>query len=222
MVALAHNLPTLPPFSSSLGGPSQVVVVVRSRRPHLTRRPLTRTGCRRNSASPSARTLPLSAGWDAIRPPRRHHRCHCRAAISTVAHPWYPPDADPGHARQHVSCCRRCRRHPLPPLPTASRSRRNAASPPARASPSSVGWWDAIRPPRLVAVTPQSPPSPIPSIRQTRTPDTPVDVFIINAVVDVALSPLCPPPVAGQVWHVLLLPPHVVVVVVVSTSSQGR
>ena len=74
----------------------------------------------------------------------------------------------------------------------------------------------------VVAVTPQSPPSPIPGIRQTRTPDTPIDVFIINAVVDVALSPLCPLPVAGQVWHVLLLPPHVVVVVVVSTSSQGR
>ena len=58
----------------------------------------------------------------------------------------------------------------------------------------------------VVAVTPQSPPSPIPGICQTRTPDTTVDVFIINAVVDVTLSPLCPPPVAGQVWHVLLLP----------------
>ena len=49
----------------------------------------------------------------------------------------------------------------------------------------------------VVTVTPQSPPSPIPGIRQTRTPDTPVDVFIINAIVYVALSPLCPPPVAG-------------------------
>ena len=39
----------------------------------------------------------------------------------------------------------------------------------------------------IVAVTPQSPPSPILGIRQTRTPDTPVDVFIINAAVDVAL-----------------------------------
>ena len=74
----------------------------------------------------------------------------------------------------------------------------------------------------VVAVTPQSPPSPIPGIHQTWTPDTSVDVFIINAIIDVALSPLCPPPVAGQVWHVLLLPPHVVVVVVISTSSQGR
>ena len=51
----------------------------------------------------------------------------------------------------------------------------------------------------IVAVTPQSLPSPIPGIHQTRTSDTPIDVFIINAVVDVALSPLCPPPVAGQV-----------------------
>ena len=74
----------------------------------------------------------------------------------------------------------------------------------------------------VVAVMPESPPSPIPGIRQTRTLDTPVNVFIINAIVDVALSPLCPPPVMGQVWHVLLLPPHVVVVVVLSTSSQGR
>ena len=73
----------------------------------------------------------------------------------------------------------------------------------------------------VVAVMPQSPPSPIPGIRQTRTPDTPANVFMINTVVDVTLSPLCPPPVMGQVWHVLLLPPHVVVVVVLSTSSQG-
>jgi len=72
----------------------------------------------------------------------------------------------------------------------------------------------------VVANTPQSPPLPIPSIRQTRTPDTPVNVFLINAIVDVALSPLCPPPVAGQVWHVLLLPPHVVIVVIISMSSQ--
>jgi len=139
-------LPTLPPFSSSLGGPS-LVVVVRSYRPHLTRRPLTHTGCRRNLASPPARTSPLSVGWDAIRPPRCHHRCHCRAAISTVAHTRYPPDADPGHARRRVSCRRRRRSCPLPPLPAASRGRRNAASPPACASPSSAGWWDAIRPP---------------------------------------------------------------------------
>ena len=37
---------------------------------------------------------------------------------------------------------------PSPPLPAAGRGRRNAASPPASASPSSVGWGDAIRPPR--------------------------------------------------------------------------
>jgi len=146
-VAQAHNLPTLPPFSSSLGGPSLVVVVVHSRHPHLTRRLLTRTGCRRNVALPPACTSLLSAGWDAIRPPQRHHPCHCCAAISTVAHPRYPPDADPGHARRRVSCCRRHRRHPLPPLPAASRGRRNAASPPACASLSSAGWWDAIRRP---------------------------------------------------------------------------
>jgi hypothetical protein len=41
----------------------------------------------------------------------------------------------------------------------------------------------------FVTVAPRSPPSPIPSIRPTRTPDTPVDVFIVAAVVDVALSP---------------------------------
>ena len=74
----------------------------------------------------------------------------------------------------------------------------------------------------VVAVTPQSPPSPIPSICQMQTPDMPDDVFIINAVVDIALSSLCPPPVVGRVWHVLLLPPHVVIIVVVSTSSQGH
>ena len=51
----------------------------------------------------------------------------------------------------------------------------------------------------IVAITPQSPPSPIPKIHQTRTPDMPVDVFIINAIVDAALSPLCPPPVTAQV-----------------------
>ena len=73
-----------------------------------------------------------------------------------------------------------------------------------------------------IAIALQSPPSPIPGIRQTRTPDRPVDVFVISAVVDVTLSPLCPLPVAGQVWHVLLLPPRIVIVVVVSNSSQGR
>jgi hypothetical protein len=41
----------------------------------------------------------------------------------------------------------------------------------------------------VVAVMPKSPSSPIPGIRQTRTLDTPVDMFIINAVFNVALSP---------------------------------
>ena len=44
----------------------------------------------------------------------------------------------------------------------------------------------------VVAVAPRSPPSPITGIRQTRTPDTPVDVFVVTAVVDVALSPPLP------------------------------
>ena len=42
----------------------------------------------------------------------------------------------------------------------------------------------------IVTVMLQSPPSPIPGIRQTWTLGMPIDVFIINAVVDVALSPL--------------------------------
>ena len=40
----------------------------------------------------------------------------------------------------------------------------------------------------FVTVAPRSPPSPIPGIRPKQTPDTPVDVFVVNAVVDVALS----------------------------------
>ena len=52
-----------------------------------------RMGCRRNVASPPARVSLLSAGWDAIRPPRRCHCCHCCAEISTVAHPRHPPNA---------------------------------------------------------------------------------------------------------------------------------
>jgi len=74
----------------------------------------------------------------------------------------------------------------------------------------------------VVSVTPQSPLLPIPGIHQTWTPYTLDNKFIINTIVDFTLSPLCPPPVAGQVWHVLLLPPHVVIVVVVSVSSQER
>ena len=95
MAAWAHNLPTLPPSSSSSGGPSLVVVVIRSRCPHPTRRPLTRMRCRRNVASPPAHASPSSVWWDAIRPPLRCHRCHCCPAISTVAHPRYPPNTQP-------------------------------------------------------------------------------------------------------------------------------
>jgi len=66
----------------------------------------------------------------------------------------------------------------------------------------------------VVAVTLQSPLSPIPGICQTRTPDMPVNVFIINAVVDIVLSPLCPPPVTGQV--VIVFVPVVVIVIILS------
>jgi len=39
-------------------------------------------------------------------------------------------------------------------------------------------------------------PSPIPGIRLTQTPDTPVDAFVVATVIDVALSLLlCPTPV---------------------------
>ena len=41
----------------------------------------------------------------------------------------------------------------------------------------------------FVTVAPRSPPSLIPSIRPTRTPDTPVNVFIVTAIVNIALSP---------------------------------
>ena len=71
----------------------------------------------------------------------------------------------------------------------------------------------------VVAITPQSLPSPIPSIRQMWTPDMPVDVFIINTVIDVALFPLCPPPVAGQV--ILVFVPIVVVVIILPPCGGG-
>ena len=50
----------------------------------------------------------------------------------------------------------------------------------------------------VVAVVPQSPPSPIPSICQTWTPDTPVDVIIVNTVIYIALSPSPPLPTASH------------------------
>jgi len=71
----------------------------------------------------------------------------------------------------------------------------------------------------VVTVMPQSPPSPIPGIRQMRTPDMPVGVFFINAVVDIALSPLCPLPVAGQV--VVVFVPVVVVVIILPPRGGG-
>ena len=49
----------------------------------------------------------------------------------------------------------------------------------------------------VVTVAPRSPPSPIPGIRPMRTPDTPVNVLVVATVVDVALSLLCPLPVAA-------------------------
>jgi hypothetical protein len=49
----------------------------------------------------------------------------------------------------------------------------------------------------VVTVAPRSPPSPIPSIGPMQTPDTPVDVLVVAAVVNVALSLLCPLPVAA-------------------------
>ena len=49
----------------------------------------------------------------------------------------------------------------------------------------------------VVTVAPRSPPSPIPGIRPMRTPDTPVDVLVVAAIVNVALSLLCPLPDAA-------------------------
>ena len=157
-----------------------------------------------------------------IRPPRRRCFCHCRAAISTVAHSRYPPDADPGHARRRVRCRRRRRRRPLPLCPPLVAA--GGTQPLRQLARRRRPWGGGMRSALLdvvvvVTVAPRSPPSPITGIRQTRTPDTPVDVFDVTAVVDVALSPPCPPPVAGQVRHVQLLPPRVVVV---STSSRER
>ena len=107
----------LPPFSSSSGGPS-LVVVIHSHHPRPTRRPPTRTGCQQNVALPPAHASPLSAGCDAIRPPRC---CHCRhrAAISAVVRPRYPSGADHRQARQRVRHHRHHQHRPLPLLPAA-------------------------------------------------------------------------------------------------------
>ena len=94
----------------------------------------------------------------------------------------------------------------------------------------------------VVVAALRSLPSPVPGICPTRTPDMPVDVFVITAVVDITLFPrsgiarprqrmACPAPpppppmpvveqhVRVSVWHVLLLSPHVIVLVVVSTAA---
>ena len=61
----------------------------------------------------------------------------------------------------------------------------------------------------VVTVTPLFPPSPIPGIRPMRTPDTPLDVLVVAAVVDVTLSLLCPlPVVAGGMQPLLQLARH--------------
>ena len=49
----------------------------------------------------------------------------------------------------------------------------------------------------VVTVAPRSPPTPIPGIRPMGTLDVPVDVLVVAAIIDVALSLLCPLPVAA-------------------------
>ena len=63
----------------------------------------------------------------------------------------------------------------------------------------------------IVAVVLLFLPSPISGMHPMRTPDTPINVLVITAIVDVTLSPLCPPLVSGHcvgvgVMRVLLLP----------------
>ena len=105
--------------------------------------------------------------------------------------------------------------------------RRNAAMPPAWVLPSSAGW-DAFLPPcpccccshcavNSDVAHPQYPPNV--------DPGHAVEVFVVGAVVDVALSPLCLPPVTGQqirvgIRHVLLLPPHVIIIVSTATKTM--
>ena len=48
-----------------------------------------------------------------------------------------------------------------------------------------------------LSLAPGSPPLPIPGIRPMQTPDTPVNVFVVVAVINVALSLLCPLPVTA-------------------------
>ena len=171
------------------------------------------TGCQQNVASLPARTSPLSAGWDSIRPPRHRHCCHCRPVISTVAHPRYPPDADPGHARRRVfspssACCQS-----RPAERSLSTSSRIAivcgvvgCDPPSTTpSPLLPSRHNLCRCPFLVSARRGPRTRPLTCSSSTPSSTSP--------------SPLCPPPVTGQVvWHV---PPHIVIVVVIFTSSQG-
>ena len=60
-----------------------------------------------------------------------------------------------------------------------------------------------------LSLAPGSPPLPIPGICPMQTPDTPVDVFVVVAVIYVALSLLCPPPVtAGRTQPLRQLAHH--------------
>jgi len=49
----------------------------------------------------------------------------------------------------------------------------------------------------VVTVAPQSPPSPIPCIRPMRTPDTPVNMLVVAAIVNAPLSLFYPLPVTA-------------------------
>ena len=49
----------------------------------------------------------------------------------------------------------------------------------------------------VVTVALRSPPSPIPGIRLMRTPDTPIDMLVVAAIIGVALSLLFPLPVTA-------------------------
>ena len=110
-----------------------------------------------------------------------------------------------------IILCLLCPRQTRRP-PTHTGCRRNTVLPLALASPSSLGW-DAIHPPRrvvIVAIVLQSPPSPIPGICLTQTPDTSVDVFIVAIILDVTLSLLSLPPAElrcprGGMWSTLLV-----------------
>jgi hypothetical protein len=59
-----------------------------------------------------------------------------------------------------------------------------------------------------------------------QTTDRPVNVFVVTAIINVTLSPLCPPLVTGQrvrvsIHHVLLLLPHVIIIIIVVSTAAG-